>query len=263
MAKRRYGQILGVWLGSLLAIYLMGSVSARFHLPELTRELLIEVFMVIFIVGVNRYGVHGHLYWRPDVSVREQLRVNTFPLFIIGLGLLTSWVAPWSARTGYAIGLAALAGLVAVFEETLFRGIILGSLLTGLSQQRHGVLWAVGLSSLLFSLSHAINLTHQSAAVTAVQVLGTFAMGLLLAVSYLQTRSLIWPMAFHALFDFSGFLRLGLTTGANPQTPLAVELVSVGVAGCWALCLLRPNQQRRVLARFMTEKNTQTTGKGV
>lgn len=99
------------------------------------------------------------------------------------------------ARGGAELVLAFfLVVLVAIAEETIFRGYLLLRFQgANLSQK-----WAVLLSAVIFSLGHGYEGT------SGVVTVGT--MGLVFAVIYLWRQSLVAPMVMHFLQDFTGIV---------------------------------------------------------
>jgi uncharacterized protein len=82
--------------------------------------------------------------------------------------------------------------LVAVAEETVFRGYILNNLLQSINK------WlALGISSLLFALFHAGN-----PAITMLALLNIFLSGLVLGLNYLYTKNLWFAIMFHFSWNF-------------------------------------------------------------
>lgn len=109
--------------------------------------------------------------------------------------------------------------LIGLSEEVMFRGFLYHGL-----RQRLGITGAVWLSSLVFGAVHVVN------ALMTGDLPGAFAqsvfamgLGLVLAAMALRTGSLIWPILYHALWDFGvlslAFSAPGMTQGA-PATGL-------------------------------------------
>jgi membrane protease YdiL (CAAX protease family) len=86
---------------------------------------------------------------------------------------------------------------VALSEECLFRGLLLGSLL-----ENKKPLAAVLLSSLIFSLTHAVNFFSLSVGETFAQMGYTLVLGLFLGILYSESENLVYPILLHALFNF-------------------------------------------------------------
>ena len=93
--------------------------------------------------------------------------------------------------------IALLSLLIGVFEELLFRGVVLHGL-----RSRMTAGWAIVASGVLFGLFHAVNaIVGQDIAVTAIQMAGATGLGLFFGAITVQARSL-WPAAaLHALWD--------------------------------------------------------------
>lgn len=92
--------------------------------------------------------------------------------------------------------------LVGVFEELLFRGVVLHAF-----EIRCGVIVAFFVSSLLFGLMHYVNwIGGQSFESTTLQVAHAAGSGLMYAAIVFATRSIWLSVAFHALWDSSIFL---------------------------------------------------------
>ena len=86
---------------------------------------------------------------------------------------------------------------VALSEECLFRGLILGEL--GLKKKP----WqAILLSSLIFSLTHAVNFFSLSAGETFAQIGYTFVLGIFLGILYQESENVAYPFLLHLLFNF-------------------------------------------------------------
>jgi membrane protease YdiL (CAAX protease family) len=86
---------------------------------------------------------------------------------------------------------------VALSEECLFRGLLLGSLL-----ESKKPLVAVLFSSLIFSLTHAVNFFSLSVGETFAQMGYTLVLGLFLGILYDESENLVYPILLHALFNF-------------------------------------------------------------
>ena len=93
--------------------------------------------------------------------------------------------------------------LVAVGEELVFRAVVYTECKT------KWPLWkAAVISSLAFALPHLLNATSWATLGTsALQVLYSFFLGLLLSIIYEASGNIVWAIVFHFLFDFlNGYL---------------------------------------------------------
>jgi membrane protease YdiL (CAAX protease family) len=106
--------------------------------------------------------------------------------------------APTTAGVGEMILALLLVVVVAISEETIFRGY----LMLRFGRLTSSATWAVVISSVIFSLGHGY---EGSAGVVTVGVLGA-----VFALIYLWRRSLTAPMVLHFLQDFVGIILLPL-----------------------------------------------------
>lgn len=92
--------------------------------------------------------------------------------------------------------------IIAFIEETIFRGILLRMLLT------KGVATAVWVSSILFGVTHALQLLGgQSLEDTIIQIIYALLVGLVLSLLILDGQSIIVTILFHGFnnsFNFMG-----------------------------------------------------------
>lgn len=124
-------------------------------------------------------------------SISLNMIINKLPSGQIIVGIISSFIA---------------ALLVGFIEEIISRGAVFNALKKLLSNSRHGVLLASIISSIIFGVSHFMNLLSGSDFVyTLYQVIYAFAIGLCLSFIYFITRSLIIPIIAHTLVDWSDF----------------------------------------------------------
>ena len=199
----------------LLARVVSGSVGA------VLRETVLVVVAFAFLSLLQWWHKVG---FTQGIS-RNDVFVCLFPT------LLTVFIA-WGALSSSTVGsriffFAVYAFIIAVAEESIFRGIILQTLLP------KGVLQALFLSTLIFALLHVSNLfvglpwTYVSG-----QVLFTFGDGLAYAVMRVRTGS-IWPaILLHCLTDFGALVATGGGTGIKAPS-LLISLLTGG-----SICLV-------------------------
>ncbi len=106
------------------------------------------------------------------------------------------------------VGMAVLIGFApAIFEETLFRGLFLNSLLD--AGERSGRLRPAGavlISALVFALVHLTNAVGGGLATVLVQTVYAFAIGMVLGAAYRKTKDLISAILLHGLIDTSSYI---------------------------------------------------------
>ncbi len=113
---------------------------------------------------------------------------------------------------------------VGLFEEIIFRGILL-SLIAGLfTRDKKGFLWTYVLSSLLFGLMHLFSGSVLQAGYSILT-------GGLFAFCLLKTKNIFFPAFIHGLYNFCGLLmdRKGLGAGVVFDAGTASCMLIVGV----------------------------------
>lgn len=96
---------------------------------------------------------------------------------------------------------------VGLFEEIIFRGLILFFLLQKLPKTKDGILCSIVISSALFGLMHAFNLFDgANAGDTVLQIGYSFMMGLMWAVLLLKTKNIWLIILLHSIYNFTGLL---------------------------------------------------------
>ncbi|WP_057875384.1 CPBP family intramembrane glutamic endopeptidase [Liquorilactobacillus aquaticus] len=116
--------------------------------------------------------------------------------------------------------------VAAVPEEYLFRGILLGKMLKLFSfkskDKNMSILFSILISSLLFSLIHLTNLSDQSLISTICQMIQVFGMGILLAVVYIKSGSIVFPMSIHFFIDSLSTLFWGYSNSSPGTTSYSI-----------------------------------------
>lgn len=157
---------------------------------------------------------------------------------------------------------------VGVFEECVFRGIVFLLLAERLPQNKKGLILTFVISSVIFGLSHLLNLFAGAGIVpTLRQVAYSTLIGGLCAFALIKTKNLIACMLIHALYDFCGLLldgNVGLGGGVVFTLPDVLLMAIVGIAvGVFVLvCVFRsPEEDRRELYDRLGIKRAQNDEK--
>ncbi len=165
------------------------------------------VAMSATLAGVLYYRVRRHA---PKAPMGLTLKCFNPPIVVWGVALMLALAVviepllelmPDVPNEAYGRGVWTLLTVVVmapIFEELLFRGVLLESL-----RLRYGVVTAWVLSSFLFGLVHL----HPTIAVNAM------IMGLVLGFIYIATRSLWASVALHAANNAISFLMLSTGNG--------------------------------------------------
>lgn len=206
-----------------------GYGKAGEHFVTMESQLRFEALLAVCAIGLvlvmgwayaarmNRLPEPGALWWL------------TPPL------ALSALIAMWAFSSGAPIPAAyflyttaALVVLVGVFEEIVFRGMLLSALET-----RMNLIAAVLLSSLLFGVTHYVNLFQgQSFSGTTIQVLHSTGSGVHYAALMLVTGSIWAPVLVHSVWDAAISM-----TAVMPINETAVQW---GLGSTWPLLVVEP-----------------------
>ena len=122
----------------------------------------------------------------------------------------------------------------AFVEEFLFRGVVMADVMASPTLSRGGPWFAVGVSTVVFAVAHYVRAVKRHWT-----VFGHLALGILLSVAFLQTRSLWLPAGLHA----GGILLImGVRPFVRYRGPAWLVGASIfpfaGVAGIVGLCIM-------------------------
>ncbi len=156
------------------------------------------------------------------------------------ISCLLSGAATVTAGGDAVLALALSCLATALFEELLFRFFLFRLMLDRFGLSRRGRLAAVLLSSAVFGLSHLFNLAAgASPGATLLQVGYSFLVGCLCAALCLLYGRLSLAVAFHAVYNFCGYLvpRLGQGPLYDAPTVAVTVLLALACGGCllWAV----------------------------
>lgn len=198
-----------VMLGSIVpAIYL--NVFSGMKMDSLSRTLVgqsIELIVILVFVTVvrrwNGIGLHKGFHLKSLTYL--------LPLLLLIVLLLMNGI---KAREPSRILSFLLLALITGFcEETMFRGMIYGSL------RKNGQAIALLTSSALFGLAHTLNLfTGVDMRLVLLDVLATFGFGLVFSIAYEYTGTLLPLILVHAMIDFSSYLSRDYIMAESPAS---------------------------------------------
>lgn len=195
----------------------LGFVPGFGALPFLADQTLQRVILFMLVAGLVALLGGARALAPTRSGLRRALREGSYPvlLALVLCGLEVSALVQ-SAAAGEALALSATwlpdLALLAVFcasvglyEEALFRVLLLGGMLARHGRTRNGVVGAVLVSSVVFGALH-VTTTGSFGALELVQMLlktaQTACIGVLLGAVYVRTRSFCGVATLHGLMDF-------------------------------------------------------------
>jgi len=218
--------VLGLEIGAI-ALTVVGALALSTLRPGLpgysvtgpSQSLILVIVMCVAVLTI--IGVMG--WWRLAGYTRPS-QWRALHLYLLPVALLAApFAAGWHPLPADAFGVLLLAyTATAVFEESLWRGAILGLL-------RPTGLWrAVLLSALLFGLGHLANSALRGLSlIILAQAFGAAVQGVGLAALRLRTHTL-WPLIpLHALHDL--FLQLGNLPIPLIEVPIDTVFLVYGI----------------------------------
>jgi len=218
--------VLGLEVGAI-ALTVVGALALSTLRPGLpgysvtgpSQSLILVIVLCVAVLTI--IGVMG--WWRLAGYTRPS-QWRALHLYLLPVALLAApFAAGWHPLPADALGVLLLAyTATAVFEESLWRGAILGLL-------RPTGLWrAVLLSALLFGLGHLANSALRGLSlIILAQAFGAAVQGVGLAALRLRTHTL-WPLIpLHALHDL--FLQLGNLPIPLIEVPIDTVFLVYGI----------------------------------
>jgi len=237
--------------------------TRTYRFGKVFRRLLMGSAILVLLVGARRLeigsvatlGFRGRSRWRRDLVSGIAIGLVSMAAFMVALVLLGAAVPKGAVEPGKLLGDMAKFLLqvvcIGLFEEALFRGVVLQTLMKDMR-----FLAAAVLSSVLYSLLHFFQahvpvgmgsdvlIGFRSLAVCFAPVvsdpsiipafLGLFLLGMVFAYSYRWTGALYLPIALHASWVFAlktagKLLFLGL---GKPEWLCGTKQIVDGVLGC-------------------------------
>lgn len=214
---------LGIAALAMLSLFL-GSKIAGDPAENTPQMLLIYAVPMLLAAGLIWLLRKGDILRWPAASGTHvwagwPILLSAMIFFIAGWLILPADFAATPGVAGRLGWMIAAVAATALFEELIYRGIILDELTRALPVQR-----AVLISSAIFALSHAANLIAVPSFIlgTLVQVVYTFFMALVLSAVYLRSRNIWLVVLLHAAFNLLASFTSVLQTGTAPAGDIPV-----------------------------------------
>lgn len=231
-SSRNLWQAISLFVIAIILLVGIYQIELALGLGAISQIVVQEIFLFVIFFCLNYFWTKQPVKLGLTVTFRRALAIGT-PAIIVVFWILFVMLGK---HTTHILELATVSGLGAgIFEEYLFRGLILGKLLKAFSgPSRTKTIWyAVIVSSLLFGCAHATNIAAQSIPDTIIQILNAAFMGGILAALYLRSGSIIVPMIFHSGWDFSIFIVSGAVNVSGDKSGSLLPMF-----GEWAVFLL-------------------------
>ncbi|HUQ58851.1 CPBP family intramembrane glutamic endopeptidase [Lentzea sp.] len=138
------------------------------------------------------------------------LGFGLFCAMLLVIGMFGGWNGlSWGSFFG-ALGLVGMMASVATLEEVLFRGVLFRVL-----EERTGTVIALVVSSLLFGMTHIVNVNATLWGALSIGLTG----GAMLASAFVMTRSLWFPIGLHFAWNFTHAGIFGIAVSGSDDVP--------------------------------------------
>ena len=188
----------------------------------------IAVVLMVYMTLRRRWGEYG---FRSLTKIPKSGWIYYLPLLAVLATILFKGFRP---LTGKEIAFfLCFTLLVAFVEETIYRGLILKTLL------RKGTVLAVAASSVLFAITHVLNaLSGQSLAQTLLQIFYALLVGCALALLWIKNGNILPLIAFHFVHNLIQFL-----SADAESMPADIAILLILSAQCiWLIVAMRKNR---------------------
>jgi uncharacterized protein len=216
----------------IIAVYLISGTAATL-LKLGNSALYFYANLALTVLGILLLS--GLRWWKRAGFVRAQGRGQLSIFWLAFIPPVVNLVIGGIHLPNLQVGLTflVLALMVGFSEEVFFRGLIMRAILP------HGAWKAAIISSLLFGLTHSLNvLSGSNSFYTLLQIGYALAIGFCFAAMAIRT-GLIWPLVLaHFLTDLFGFWAGGLGSAGVTSAEIIIAAVYVVVFTAYGLWLM-------------------------
>lgn len=199
-------------------------------------DLIIAIAGILLVLYLSWFRKAGFA----TLGMRSDFILYLLPV-VIALLSLSEGIATSEASLVLLFVVSSL--VIALAEETFFRGLILQALLPV------GVRKTVILSAVLFGLPHLLNAVGGvwDPLFTLVDTFAAFGIGVAFAALLFRTGTIWPPIILHAFVNFTALLALGsIMVPAQSLSSLAITGTAGAVLMIYGLYLVRPGQPLRI-----------------
>ena len=222
--------LLAIAVSFFLSDFIVSKMAKYADISGDLQEALGETFrLVMLIVMIFAAHMQARIFTSDRKSFVHGLLIGLPILVIAILQLVLSLIQAdpgYFSNTELICSTIVTYSLTGIFEELLFRGVVLNAFQDAFAAKSAKTIWAsLILSALAFGLMHLTNLTSgQNVVGTLMQVIEATAVGLCFGAVYLRCRNIWTVVILHALTDLSGAI------GTNSQSSVDVQNTNVNAA---------------------------------
>lgn len=195
-------ELIGNLLNTLLSTGIWNMIFYGKYSNYLISELSILIIALIVVVITKKKDI----FKSGKIKFKDAIKLG-MPILVISIIMLISSVMDIigeSFNWANLFSLLVYTILIGLFEEIFYRGVIEGILLDNAAGNKKKIILSIFISSLIFGLTHLTNMLFgQDLLTTIMQVIQTFAIGILFGTIYFLSGN-IWSVIFlHSFYDFS------------------------------------------------------------
>ncbi|MNX06469.1 CAAX amino terminal protease self- immunity [compost metagenome] len=199
-AKRPVLAVIIIEVLLLIAMFAAGAYAQIKQLdytsPVLIAFIPIALVLIVYLTIRRKWNALGFESIR---KIPSSNWIYYLPLvLVLGINCMNGFKSTSASTLLYFIGFTLLVGFV---EETIYRGLILRTLLA------KGVTTAVATSSILFAVTHILNaLSGQNLFDTILQIVYALLVGLVLALLIIMNNNILPLITFHFIHNLINFM---------------------------------------------------------
>lgn len=223
--SHKQGWAVALFAIGLFALYVVPSFGVLpFLVDQAVQRLLLFGLVALFVAALGGARALAPSSRGLSRTLREGFYTVGVALALCGiemvsvLELASEGAGPSPTWLLDLIQTAALCVTVGLYEEALFRVLLLGGLLSRHGGTRGGLVASVLISSIVFGMAHVTGSASLDPFVLVQMLLKTAqtgCIGLLFGIVYLRTRSFFGVVALHALADFFLMVPTVVSSGAD------------------------------------------------
>ena len=210
--KKELKYIIFIFIGFIALLWLAIPLRAFFgnyNITELNAKLIAGIITRLFIITIG-FWIIWKLKFKKYNGIEKGEKIQNLhsliiPSLFILMGLMSSWNTYLNADKTALLLFTASVFIVGLTEELLFRGTNIPLFISYFKNQKAVLYFSVIASSLIFGITHYINIFKQPDNFWGIthQVFFAVSIGVFFGGLMLRTKNITIPSLFHGFVNFS------------------------------------------------------------
>lgn len=234
---KKFFKTLGICLGfPILNLFIASCLQSSFLIFTKNKELLkSNIFLMVLIADILTLILIGVIFLPTEHRIKDMISIKKIPMkeyfniFVLGIGvtivllflsgILTKLIPNYNEVSNQlatsrssVCKLIITIVLIPIYEEIFYRGIIFGYL-----RKNFNIILAIVVQALIFGVMH-LNL---------VQGIYTFILGIVLALVYMYSKSIIGNITIHIIFNLLGILIIPKLLINIPSVSIILLIIAI------------------------------------